>query len=58
MLNGNEITPEIFYQIKAVIDLQEDLYARQDLIEFLDDLPIRLKIKTVMYVFKDAYSSI
>ena len=29
-----------------------------DLNEFLNDLPTRLKIKTVMYIYKDAYSTI
>jgi len=58
MLKDNEITSDLFYEIKTVLERNEDQYNRIDLLEFLDDLPIRLKIKTVMYVFKDAYNTI
>jgi len=58
MLKDNDITSDLFYEIKTVLERNEDQYNREDLLEFLDDLPIRLKIKTVMYVFKDAYNTI
>ena len=44
--------------MKKVVERQEELSNKEDLIEFLDDLPIRLKIKTVMYVYKEAYNTI
>lgn len=58
MLKDNEITSDLFYEIKTVLERNEDQYNREDLLEFLDDLPIRLKIKTVMYVYKEAYNTI
>jgi hypothetical protein len=58
MLKDNEITSDLFYEIKTVLERNEDQYNREDLLEFLDDLPVRLKIKTVMYVYKEAYNTI
>jgi len=58
MLKENEINNDLFYEIKTVLERNEDQYKQEDLLEFLDDLPIRLKIKTVMYVYKEAYNTI
>jgi len=58
MLKDNEIGSDLFYEIKTVLERNEDQYDQEDLLEFLDDLPIRLKIKTVMYVYKEAYNTI
>jgi hypothetical protein len=30
----------------------------EDLNEFLEELPLRLKIKTVMYVYKEAHTTL
>lgn len=58
MLQDGEITSDLYYEIKTVIEQNEELHIREDLNEFLEDLPIRLKIKTVMYVYKEAYNTI
>ena len=48
----------MYVSLKKAINLQVKKHDQVDLIEFLNDLPIRLKIKTVMYIFKDAYNTI
>ena len=48
----------MYVSLKKAIDLQDEKHDQTDLIEFLNDLPIRLKIKTVMYIYKDAYNTI
>ena len=48
----------MYISLKKAIDLQVEEHDQTDLIEFLNDLPIRLKIKTVMYIYKEAYSTI
>ena len=58
MLKNDQITSDLFYEIKCVLERNEDMYNHEDLVEFLEDLPIRLKIKTVMYVYKEAYNTI
>jgi hypothetical protein len=55
LLKDDEITPELHQEMKVVIEKQEEISNKEDLVEFLDDLPIRLKIKTVMYVYKEAH---
>ena len=34
---------------------QDDIDERKEILDFLEDLPYRLKLKTIMYIFKDAY---
>ena len=36
----------------------DDFDQRKEILEFLDDLPYRLKIKTIMYIYKGAYQQI
>ena len=48
----------MYQSLKKAVDLQAEENDNGELIEFLNDLPIRLKIKTVMYIYKDAYSTI
>ena len=56
MLREEEITPELYQEMKIVVEKQLEISNNDDLIEFLEDLPIRLRIKTVMYVYKEAYT--
>ena len=44
--------------MKIAIENQDDMDQRKEILEFLDDLPYRLKLKTIMYIFKDAYEQI
>jgi len=44
--------------MKIAIENREDMNSRNEILEFLDDLPYRLKLKTIMYIFKDAYEQI
>jgi len=52
------ISSIMYNSLKKAVDLQEEASSNADMIEFLNDLPTRLKIKTVMYIYKDAYSTI
>lgn len=44
--------------MKSHVEKQEDISNNEDLVGFLEDLPMRLKIKTVMFVYKEARTSI
>jgi hypothetical protein len=44
--------------MKIVVQQQEQMDNKEDIIEFIDDLPLRFQIKTVMYVYKEAYSTL
>jgi hypothetical protein len=59
LFQENEISSNMYYLLSKAINLGGDLTQdKNDLTEFLNDLPSRLKIKTVMYIYKDAYSTI
>ena len=51
MLEDEEIDTDIYSQIKTVLEIQEE--SKEEMLEFLNDLPARLKIKTSMFVFKE-----
>jgi hypothetical protein len=46
---------DLYFQIKIAVENIDDRDQKNEILEFLDDLPYRLKIKTIMYIYKDAY---
>lgn len=52
LLEQKQITTELFNEMKIVVQQQEQLDNKEDIIEFIDDLPLRFQIKTVMYVYR------
>ena len=55
ILQDSSLPNDLYFQIKIAIENLDDFDQRKEIHEFLDDLPYRLKIKTIMYIYKDAY---
>lgn len=58
LFKEHNIPSEIYYQIKTSITNQESTKDMTDIKDFLDDLPYRLRIRTTMYLYRDAYESV
>ena len=49
LVQDGEINSELYNKIKEAIEIQED--SRIEVIDFLNELPMRLRIKTSLFVF-------
>jgi hypothetical protein len=58
LFKEHNIPSEIYYQIKTSITNQESTKDMTDIKDFLDDLPYRLRIRTTMYLYRDAYENV
>jgi proline dehydrogenase len=58
LFKEHNIPSDIYYQIKTSIANQESTKDMTDIKDFLEDLPYRLRIKTTMYLYKDAYENV
>lgn len=54
----NRFPSDIYYTLLNQIQNYSQHSSQDEIKEFLDDLPYRLKLRTVMYVYKDLYSQI
>ena len=52
------MTTELYYQIKSSILNQENTKEVNEMKDFLNDLPYRLRIRTTMYLYQIQYRSI
>jgi len=49
---------QVYYELKTFIKSAESKKDMQDINEYLNDLPYRLRIRTTMYLYKDAYENV
>jgi uncharacterized Tic20 family protein len=54
----NSLPADLYYQLMTQIQSQTSPKDRNEIMDFLDDLPFRLKVRTIMYIFKESYESV
>jgi len=54
----NDLSPDLYYKLKESIEKQDNETERTEIIDFLEDLPYRLRISATMYLYKDAYTNV
>lgn len=54
----NQLPSDLYYLHLNHIENLEKHHTQDDVKEFLDELPFRLKLKTIMYIYKDIYNKV
>ena len=58
LFKDNHLPPDLYYKLLTSIQNNDNSKERAEIFDFLEDLPFRLKINTIMFIYKDAYSRI
>lgn len=54
----NNISPDLYYKLKDSIEKQDNEQEKHEINDFLEDLPYRLRLRTTMYLYKEAYTNV
>lgn len=54
----HNLPPKIYYELKNFIKSSEGMKDMDEINEYLNDLPYRLRIRTSLYLYKDAYENV
>lgn len=58
LYKDNQLPPELYYKLLTSIKNNDNSKERAEIIDFLEDLPFRLKVRTILEIYKDAYEKI
>ena len=58
MYKDKRLPADLYYALKTSIQNNESMQEKNEIKNFLEHLPFRLKIRTTMYVYKDAYEKV
>lgn len=58
ILKEFNIPSELYYQLLTQIQSQDDQKTLRETNAFLEQLPFRLKIRTIMYLYKESYETV
>ena len=54
----NNISPDLYYKLKDSIEKQDNEQEKHEINDLLEDLPYRLRLRTTMYLYKEAYTNV
>ena len=58
LFKENNMQPNLYYKLKDSIEKQDNEQEKDEIKDFLEDLPYRLRLRTTMYLYKEAYTTV